>query len=105
MRIPLALALLLGAVAHPAAAEQPAAASQPSPSRGQLLYETHCIQCHTDQIHWREARSARDWQTLREQVVRWQQQTGHRWSDEDIDAVAYYLNRTIYHFQPPKQRG
>lgn len=82
--------------------QQPDAAT---PGRGQLLYDTHCIRCHATQIHWRDLRSATDWATLRAQVERWQRQTAQQWSDEDIDAVARYLNDTIYHYPEPKQRG
>lgn len=66
--------------------------------RGQLLYTTHCIECHTVQMHWRSQRLARDWETLRKQVVRWQSTAGLQWSDADIDAVARHLNDTVYRF-------
>jgi len=88
------LICLLLAVAGAAAQAQPAQ----SPSRGQMLYSTHCIECHTTQMHWRANKQARDWTTLRAQVRRWQDTAGLRWSDSDIDAVARYLNSTIYHF-------
>lgn len=76
-----------------------------SSERGQLLYDTHCVRCHAAQIHWRDLRSATDWDTLRAQVDRWQQQSRLEWPAEDIDAVARYLNETIYHYPEPKQRG
>lgn len=73
--------------------------------RGQLLYEAHCIQCHTTQMHWREARVARDWRTLREQVEGWQARIGERWTAEDVDAVARHLNATIYHYPVPSEQA
>ena len=27
-------------------------------SRGELLYSTHCISCHTSEIHWRDNKAA-----------------------------------------------
>jgi mono/diheme cytochrome c family protein len=66
--------------------------------RGQLLYDTHCIACHSTQMHWREQRLARDWSTLKLQVRRFQGIAGLGWSDEDVDAVTHYLNDTIYRF-------
>ena len=30
------------------------AQSQSSPTRGELLYTTHCVACHSTQMHWRE---------------------------------------------------
>ena len=41
-----------------------------APTRGQLLYNTHCIECHSVQIHWREARRAQDWSSLLMWVTR-----------------------------------
>ena len=73
----------------------------PAATRGSLLYETHCIACHTEQVHWRERRSAQDWDTLREQVRRWQDTARLGWRDEDVEAVARHLNDTIYHFPAP----
>jgi len=84
-----------------------AAQAQPSsaPSRGELLYSTHCIECHNTQMHWRIARRATDWATLREQVRRWQGTAGLGWADGDIDEVARHLNETIYHFAQPAARA
>ncbi|RZJ07351.1 MAG: cytochrome C [Haliea sp.] len=70
----------------------------PAPSRGQLLYTTHCIACHTTQMHWRDGRRAVDWETLKGQVRRWQAITGLQWADADINEVARHLNDTIYRF-------
>jgi mono/diheme cytochrome c family protein len=75
-----------------------------APSRGELLYTTHCIACHTKQMHWRDARRATDWASLKEQVQRWQSDAQLRWSDDDVTEVARYLNDTIYHFAVPAQR-
>ena len=80
---------------------------QPAPSGGALLYQTHCIACHDKQIHWRDDRLATDWKTLTAQVRRWQTNTGLQWTDDEIDEVVRYLNRTIYKFpdQAPRQVG
>ena len=80
-----------------------AAAAQPvrDPTRGELLYTTHCIACHTAQVHWREKKIATDWTRLHSQVRRWQVNSGLEWSDEDITAVARYLNALHYHYPMP----
>lgn len=67
-------------------------------SRGSLLYETHCGTCHTRSLHWREKRLATDWASLNRQVARWQDNAGLNWEADDIDAVARYLNESIYHY-------
>jgi mono/diheme cytochrome c family protein len=76
-----------------------AAASAMAQSRGELLYTTHCIACHSTQLHWRDGRAARDWTTLKFQVRRWQDAASLGWSDSDIQEVALYLNEAIYRFK------
>ena len=73
-----------------------------APTRGQLLYTTHCIACHSTQMHWRNDRQAKDWDSLKLQVRRWQGNAGLRWNDADITDVARHLNDTIYHFAAPE---
>lgn len=95
-------AILAALLAAPCAFAQPAAVPS-AESRGAMLYDTHCITCHTTQMHWREQRLATDWDSLRLQVRRWQGNAGLSWSEEDIDAVAKHLNDTIYRFPPATQ--
>ncbi len=77
------------------------------PARGRLLYEMHCVACHSTQIHWRDQKLVTDWVTLGAQVRRWQENAGLRWSASDVDDVVRYLNSTIYRFpsQAPRLTG
>ena len=68
---------------------------------GNLLYDTHCTACHTGQVHWRDHKLATNWDTLVEQVNRWQGNTGLRWNSQDIADVAQYLNDRYYKFPAP----
>jgi mono/diheme cytochrome c family protein len=77
------------------------AQSAPAYPRGELLYTTHCIACHTTQVHWREKKLATDWAGLVTQVERWQKNANLGWNGEDADAVARYLNAAYYHFPAP----
>jgi hypothetical protein len=70
----------------------------PAETRGELLYSTHCVTCHTTQMHWRNDRQAFDWDSLKFQVRRWQGNAGLAWNDADIAEVSRYLNETIYHY-------
>lgn len=79
----------------------PASAQAPARARGELLYETHCIACHTAQVHWRDKKTATDWASLRAEVRRWQAAAQLRWGDEDITEVARYLNQRYYRFAQP----
>ena len=69
--------------------------------RGQLLYDTHCVGCHSQQVHWRDKRAARDWPGLRAQVVRWQANLGLDWSADEIEAVSRHLNARHYRYPVP----
>jgi len=46
-------------------------------SRGELLYLTHCGECHTTQMQWRDKKAATDWASLKFQVRRWQDASRH----------------------------
>jgi mono/diheme cytochrome c family protein len=99
--LPLSVVLL---ATLPLKAQTPAA--EPG-SRGELLYATHCIACHTTQVHWRDRRLVSDYPSLVAQVVRWQGNTGLGWTREDIVEVARYLDAEFYHLPdaPLPQRG
>ena len=72
--------------------------AQAAASRGQLLYTTHCVECHTTQMHWRDKRQVYDRETLRTWVRHWQDDARLRWTEEDVEAVTRYLDETLYHF-------
>jgi len=79
----------------------PSTVPQPPPTRGRLLYETHCIACHNSQMHWRDARVVRDWAGLVVQVRIWQERAKLQWSEDDIREVARHLNAAIYRLPVP----
>jgi hypothetical protein len=81
-----------------------AAPSAMAQSRGELLYTTHCIACHTTEMHWRDRRAASNWPSLRDQVRRWQEAASLAWTDSEILDVARYLNETIYRFEQTADR-
>jgi mono/diheme cytochrome c family protein len=85
-----AFAALVTLAAAPAAAQDA--------RRGQQLYETHCLACHYERIHKRDpARSlVRSVAQLRVEVAQRAALTGQRFSVEDLDDIAEYLNRTHY---------
>ena len=77
------------------------AQGMPDPQRGDLLYSTHCIACHSTQIHWRDKKLVKDYQSLLAEVGRWQKLGGLGWSEDDISVVARYLNTLFYHYPTP----
>ena len=70
-------------------------------TRGELLYSTHCIACHSAQVHWREKKLVTGWASLQSEVRRWQGASGLGWSNEDIAEVARYLNALHYRYPTP----
>ena len=74
-------------------------------ARGELLYSTFCVACHTTQMHWRDKRIATDLPGLRVQVMRWQGNIGQNWEQKDIDEVTNHLNRTYYKFPGGTDKG
>ena len=97
----LAYAVIIAGATTAVALAQPA----PTASRGELLYNTHCIACHTTEVHWRDQKLATDWASLVHQVRRWADNTGLAWSDEEVADVARYLNATYYRFAAPSVTG
>jgi len=72
-------------------------------SRGKLLYDNHCVACHSEKMHWRDGRLVQDWASLKSQVQRFQTAASLGWGDGDVEAVAGYLNATIYRL--PRDRS
>jgi mono/diheme cytochrome c family protein len=90
-------ALCLAAGLHAAGA----AAKTADEGVGALLYSTHCVGCHTAQVHWRDGKRVTNAAALRAEVRRWQDKIGLGWSDDEIAAVTRHLNALHYHFPEP----
>jgi hypothetical protein len=97
--LPLALLLLSWSLAL----SQPIHPTDASP--GEQPYSTHCVYCHTSQVHWRDKRVAKDWASLITQVRRWQSNAGLGWTEDEILEVAQYLNHRYYHFAEKDRRA
>lgn len=70
-------------------------------SRGKLLYSLHCVNCHTEQKHWRANKKVSDWPSLVSQVRLWQNISNLKWDNHDTESVANYLNTLYYHYPLP----
>ncbi len=96
MRTVIAVALMtvLPALLAPAARAQDA-------QRGKALYENHCRVCHYESIHKRDpSRSLiRSLAQLRVEVAQRATLTKQRFTLEDLDDIAEYLNRTHYRLE------
>lgn len=77
---------------------EPAKPSAETVSRGQLLYENHCIACHESVAHIRQDRRVKSFKALQDWVVRWSNQQQLGWGPGEITDVVDYLNRRYYKF-------
>lgn len=66
--------------------------------RGRVLYERHCIECHTPGIHRRPDRLPMTVDELRGLVDTFRRVQSLGWTPEEVDDVVEYLNVTRYRF-------
>lgn len=78
--------------------KQPKKEIVPTSSRGQLLYNNHCMVCHESNVHIRNKRKAHSRIQVRSWVIHWQQDRKLRWKKEEIEAVTDYLVNRYYKF-------
>lgn len=74
----------------------PAAAADPA--RGKLLYENHCLQCHSEGISLRDKKLAGSYPEIRAEVVRWYRNIRLAWQPADVEDVTRYLNERFYRY-------
>jgi len=78
-----------------------ASAQAQDAGRGRLLYETHCLSCHYERIHKRDASRSlvKSMPQLRQEVADRAATTGRPFAAGDLDDIAEYLNRSHYRFK------
>lgn len=59
------------------------------------------IMCHDTSVYTRENRTARDYESLRAEVDRWQSNVSLNWSEDEINAVSTWLAKRYYGFSCP----
>jgi hypothetical protein len=77
------------------------AASVHAQSPGQTMHDTYCVICHDSGVYTREDRIARNYDDLRAQVARWQENVSLNWSETEIDLVASWLAGRYYGLKCP----
>lgn len=66
--------------------------------RGKALYENHCVGCHNDTVHQRDAHKAKTMADIQAFVARWEKEQGLKWGDEERADVAGYVNSKFYNY-------
>jgi mono/diheme cytochrome c family protein len=77
------------------------AAQAQDAQRGKFLYENHCLTCHYERIHKRETSKSlvKSIAQLRVEVADRAALTQQRFTIQDLDDIAEYLNRSHYRFK------
>lgn len=72
-------------------------------AQAKTMHDTYCIMCHSTEVYTRESRIARDYDSLREQVQRWQANIALNWSDTEIEMMTNWLAERYYGLSCPEQ--
>ena len=73
------------------------AGGEDTPS-GAALHEAHCTRCHGADLYTRQNRMVNSYAGLRKRVQQCELMAELGWFDEEVEAVAAYLNDTYYKF-------
>jgi len=76
-------------------------ASAPDRTRGRGLYEQRCGTCHSESVHGRVKRVARNYDEIRAWVQRWNSTLELGWGTSEVEDVTVYLNDTYYRYTLP----
>lgn len=68
------------------------------PALGKKLHQENCISCHGTEVYTRENRMIGSMDSLITQVNRCNVNLGTGWFDDEVEAVATYLNENYYKF-------
>lgn len=91
----LGLALALSALAaNPAQAQ--------NFERGQELFQHHCHVCHGDLSFAAKEGKVKSLAELRKRIAAWASHTGADWETSEVIDVAYYMDKSFYHFKDQK---
>ncbi|GEM_PF-1548410 len=66
---------------------------------GKTLHDAHCLNCHNTEVYTRENRIISGLDNLKTHIQRCATNTHVLWFEEEVEAVATYLNENFYHFK------
>ncbi len=67
-------------------------------AKGKELHEFNCLSCHGTEVYTRENRMIGSMDSLITQVNRCNVNLNTGWFDDEVEAVARYLNESYYKF-------
>ena len=70
--------------------------------QGKQLHNANCVSCHDTSVYTRKNRMIKGYESLKTQVQRCATNLNKPWFDDEVDAVAAYLNVNFYQFKLEK---
>ena len=70
---------------------------------GADLHSAHCTRCHGSEVYQRPQRLVNTYAELRQRVQQCELMAELGWFEEEVEAVAKYLNDTFYRFPAARQ--
>jgi hypothetical protein len=71
----------------------------PVPTRGQMLYENHCMSCHESVAFIRDKHRIQSLKALRGKVSHWANYLHLGWGKDEVEEVVNHLNSQYYKFE------
>ena len=71
----------------------------PVPTRGQMLYENHCMACHESVVFIRDKQRIQSLKALRGKVSHWASYLHVGWGKDEVEEVVSHLNSQYYKFE------
>jgi hypothetical protein len=68
-------------------------------SRGKMLYNNHCVECHESNVYIREKRRVKSTADIVYWISHWSNHLELDWNTDDINEVGHYLEETYYNFK------
>jgi len=78
--------------------ESPSIVKEDKPE-GKVLHDAHCLSCHNTEVYTRENRMISGLDSLKKRIQHCATNTNVLWFEEEMEAVATYLNENFYHLK------
>lgn len=107
-QIVMAMCSLLCLAMHSSVAmeETPATQENTVVKQGHQLHdEANCLKCHETKVYTREDRKVSNYDGLKSQVQNCVTNLRLQWFEDEVNAVATYLNSAFYRFDEEKPEG
>ncbi|MDY6994421.1 MAG: cytochrome c [Pseudomonadota bacterium] len=88
--------IIFSLMASPLAAAESGSAEL---EQGKKLHDAQCLSCHDTSMYTRDARKMTRYESLKTHVQRCVTNLDKQWFEDEVQAVAAYLNHEFYKFE------